>query len=546
MGKKAGYGKGHPIFLEYTKRIVGHPVFKGMPDPYLDSGDIQWEAPTNRGGGKFKDTNINRRKWWEEKAKEAGIDITENEWISKTAKLIHPFKERPCKNCGRVMDIRYAYPNDRLLNRITKLPYYSEDFPLDPFEHITELAERLYERYENQILSDLPNLLTCKEIEPPSLRSISEWIEWIEKEYIPLEPSMLSPGAMANPPDRFDGFHSLNRCCRAKIDSGRWKKNLQSYTTDRRAFEHWCDGDWIAADRLMGQVNSNEDIQKEQCYFGHPGPCSADHIGPISLGFTHRPEFQLLCKSCNSSKGNRMFLSDVKHLRDIEKNGENVISWYAKDIWDMEKNKVDTNEKALRLSKILRDNRYTAMELLKRVMESGNYVFLASFLGLKYADNNISFENLHVENNKTKYDKLISKPRTTKYAITQKIRRFKIGFETLSLYFEKENRNALLIWNDEIENKLMQLITLLNGNKTSEIGALDEKINNIFEKEVFFDEEIKEVIEKLPSNLEETFINEKKMLKEIMGEVAKCLNDKWEDDRYVRVTESEFTVDEEE
>ncbi|WP_250551869.1 hypothetical protein, partial [Escherichia coli] len=30
-----------------------------------------------------------------------------------------------------------------------------------------------------------------------------------------------------------------------------------SYVTDRRVFEYWVDGDWVAADRLMGQVRTN-------------------------------------------------------------------------------------------------------------------------------------------------------------------------------------------------------------------------------------------------------------------------------------------------
>ena len=31
----------------------------------------------------------------------------------------------------------------------------------------------------------------------------------------------LSPGAMSNPPDRLDGFHTYNLCCRSKQDTGR-------------------------------------------------------------------------------------------------------------------------------------------------------------------------------------------------------------------------------------------------------------------------------------------------------------------------------------
>ncbi|HFL9475791.1 TPA: Alw26I/Eco31I/Esp3I family type II restriction endonuclease, partial [Escherichia coli] len=69
---------------------------------------------------------------------------------------------------------------------------------------------------------------------------------------------------MANPPDRFDGFHSFNRCCRSIADKGRTKENLKSYVTDRRVFEYWVDGDWVAADRLMGQVRTNNIFINEE------------------------------------------------------------------------------------------------------------------------------------------------------------------------------------------------------------------------------------------------------------------------------------------
>ena len=43
---------------------------------------------------------------------------------------------------------------------------------------------------------------------------------------------VLGPGAMSNFPDRFDGFHSYNRCCRSTEDTGRSVENLKSYTKD--------------------------------------------------------------------------------------------------------------------------------------------------------------------------------------------------------------------------------------------------------------------------------------------------------------------------
>lgn len=72
MGKKATYGRGHPKFLEYVQFIASHPAYKGMPDAVLDGGGIQWEAPSNRQSGKFKDTHGKRLEWWRKKAASVG------------------------------------------------------------------------------------------------------------------------------------------------------------------------------------------------------------------------------------------------------------------------------------------------------------------------------------------------------------------------------------------------------------------------------------------------------------------------------------------
>ena len=71
---------------------------------------------------------------------------------------------------------------------------------------------------------------------------------------------------------------------------------------------------------------------------------SADHIGPISLGFIHDPiNFQGCCSNCNSGKNNRLTDNDIQKLKLLEKKGFTVISWWAKDCW--EKNKLKrTNE----------------------------------------------------------------------------------------------------------------------------------------------------------------------------------------------------------
>jgi hypothetical protein len=151
--------------------------------------------------------------------------------------------------------------------------------------------------------------------------------------------SKLSPGVMANPPDRLDGFHSYNSLCgcRPQHDKGRGSENMKSYTRDRRAYELLSDGNCLLANCLMGKLNSVTSV----CFIcGKSTLMTADHIGPISLGFIHDPaNFQACCKSCNSSKNNRITEDDVAKIKSIEEKGICIVSWWAKDAWDKNKHK---------------------------------------------------------------------------------------------------------------------------------------------------------------------------------------------------------------
>lgn len=524
----------HPAFIEYMKFIANHEAYKGMPDAFAEGNKIQWEAPSNRKSGKYKDTHHKRREWWRKKANSVGIDANSSHWISRTAKLIHPTKEKPCKLCGRFMDIRYVYPSEPLLKPIKNLSYIDDTFPINFLENIQSLVTRLFNDFGERVFSDLKDILKTKSIAIPQLKpNLQDWINWLEEGYIPLEPSKLSPGAMSNAPDRFDGFHSFNRCCRHKADTGRHKSNLQSYTTDRRVFEYWTEGDWIAADRLMGQVRAI--FSDKPCLNGHPGPCSADHIGPISLGFTHRQEFQLLCKSCNSAKNNRMKLRDVAHLRQVEANGEKVISWHSKALWDARKEDVVDDETALRLSKLLRDNRHTLMSILQKIAKAGYYTFLATFINLKEAENEVSFINLRIDNSLTVFDNISRNERQNKYVKEQKARRFRVAFQSLQEYFTKETRNAFVISSSVIDSKVEAALSILH-NSSNEIRELDREIAALLSNDNLdtVDVKCRELVDRIPSIDPPEFAQAKQELKQAMSLAAGELSKMWEDERYIR------------
>lgn len=543
-GKKKANLEANEAFLQYEEEIVNHPTYAGMPDLRHEDGTIQWEAPSNRGSGVFQYSHDKRYNWWIEKAAAVGISTDEDKWISKVAKKIHPTKLHPCKVCGRVMDIRYCYLSSNFIKRVQKLSFYDGSVEMDEITHILDFVSTFVDTYGDVAFSALPRLLKCAQIKELPLipNNLSDWTSWIEHFYIPSEPSMLGPGTMSNPPDRLDGFHTYNRCCRPLADKGRSKENLASYSTDRRAFENWSDGNWITANKLMGHINSNAEMKKEHCANNgnggqHPRPCSADHIGPISLGFCHRPEFQLLCKPCNSAKNNRMYCSDVWHLIEAEKSGENVVTWYADAIWQKCKTKVTDRESALRLSRVMRDNRNIAMMLLADLMEKREYLFLLTLLNLGYANYEyfITPGTTRITNRIVTVE-FSSKSSTLKYVNIQKTRKIRVAFSSLSEYAKKSNRNGYTYTDhkiDDLKSTAFALLSSVSEDLREKNSVLVSAFSN--EENIDFD------IEKFISSINykslcenEVYMRVKSILIEIMDNVGTVIAANWDNSRYSR------------
>lgn len=542
-GRSRANLEANEAFLQYEEEIVNHPAYAGMPDLRHEDGTIQWEAPSNRGSGAFQFSHDKRYQWWVEKAAEVGISTDEDKWISKVAKKIHPTKLHPCKVCGRVMDIRYCYLSSNFMKRVEKLPFYDGAPEMDEVTHILDFVTAFVDTYGENAYRALPSLLKCTQVKsfPDLPNDLETWTSWIERYYIPNEPSMLGPGAMSNAPDRLDGFHAFNRCCRSSADKGRSKENLASYSTDRRAFENWSDGNWITANKLMGFISSNPDMKKEQCANEgnggyHPRPCSADHIGPISLGFCHRPEFQFLCKPCNSAKNNRMYYSDVLHLIEAGENGETVATWYAQPIWEKCKGRVTDKESALRLSRVMRDNRNIAMMLLADFIEKGEFLFLLTLLHLEYVDFDYDIIPGSTEiQNQIVTVRFSRRASTLRYVSIQKTRKIRVAFSSLTEYARKENRNGYMYSNEEIQGLKAEALRLLSTVP----GTLKEYNHSLIAalSDDGSDADIEQFIASVDYlGIKQTpeFIEAKRILVRIMELVATELASNWDDPRYSR------------
>jgi len=432
----------HPDFVKYAEKIVNHPNYAGMPGGVVEDGKIRWNAPSHRPPGtRWSNLHDERLEWWRKKAKSLGIPL-ESDWISKTAKTIHPYGKKPCQTCGREMSIAYVYPTRNTVKKINDIKGVSLQLDYHEFRDVLDIIADVEETAGRDGVLALAEILGVPESEALSARTLREYVK---KSLIPSSPKgVLSPGSMSNAPDRFDGFHSYNLCCRSKQDTGRDVENLRTYVDDRRAFEWWCEGDWAAANFLMRQKASG--ICPNCARNARFAP---DHIGPISLGFTHRPRFRPLCGPCNSSRNNRMNYDDVRILINDEIEGDKVISWHAKAIWDMYKGRVRNDEDALKLSKMMRVNQHHYLTMLWKIKKAGFSGFLGQLLHLEYADNKYSIEGFNEAD--FTFERLVPHHRHDTYSESKKKRFRRVAFEALDDYHDKTARNVRMVKSSKIE-----------------------------------------------------------------------------------------------
>lgn len=426
----------HPNFLEYAKLIVDHENYSGL---FYESGvdkKPRWVITGKSENGR------KRKEWWDAKCEEHGIEIKPG-CYAKIALLVHPTKLHVCQICGNKLRLDYVYPNSKTLNSINKKFELSIlPFTYDIFEIIDKFVKT---ESDIKILQNIFNIKGDK-ISKDEIKNLIkvDYVEGFSKGY-------LSPGAMSNSPDRFDGFHSDGACCRHKSDKGRHKDNLIKYSQDRRVYENWADGDWKMADRLMALFRKHK--------------LSADHIGPISLGFCHRPKFIGMSREDNSAKNNRMTHSDVKILIEDEKT-ETVISWHSKSIWDKLKNKVGSNADAVKLSELMRKNLHYVLTLFSMISDKGYDEFLKTYLNPEYSFFDYTFEGFDPETFKFNSVKQVKKIGKNQRNNVERYER--VAFEALEQYKNKENRRSKK-WNEsKIDSEIETLIELLSQNKTLE------------------------------------------------------------------------------
>lgn len=410
--------KWHQRFFRYMEMIVNHPNYEGLPIEKKKDGTYSWVATAKSEIGK------KRIEWCENKAKELDFVIQPGVYADVMLE-VHPTKWKVCQTCGREMSLYYHYPNANFVKAIKKV--FGVEF--DTCTHINDVWDELHQKgFSNEKIAKF--LISKGDLDITPDANKYEIIDALEYACRKGNKNCLGPGAMSNFPDRYDGFHTYNRCCRASQDKGRSKSNLKSYTKDRRAYEYWSDGNIHAANQFMGSV-----------FFDGT---SADHIGPISLGFIHDPRYlQPMSSGDNSAKRDRLQLVDIEKIIETEhRTGIYPMSWQSKLIWEyIKKNyQANTNKISGTYRDALKQNMANFMFILKYIINNcpshGEELLVSAFLkpNFSYFDRSYEFNAIGeiVKENSRHFTGRNDK----------EVERYvRIAIESVYDYAEKDNRN---------------------------------------------------------------------------------------------------------
>ena len=449
-------------FIDYMEMIVNHKNYSGLPIKRDINGQLKWIAPAK------SDIGNKRIKWAQNKAKELGFPVEAGVY-AKVMREIHPTKMKVCQICGKEMSIYYFYPSFNLIKLIKK----NFDIDIDGLTHIYEVWD---------LLCKVKNIEIVKTFFIRTFGLDNTYINRTKEEilnaceYLCRENGRkyLSPGAMSNFPDRYDGFHTYNICCRSSQDKGRSKENLKSYTKDRRAYEYWSDGNIHAANQFMGSS-----------YFKG---FSADHIGAISLGFIHDPRYLVkMTTSDNSTKRDRFTLADIKEILErYDKTNIYPMSWYGKEIWQyiLDNYQKNTNLIETTYRQMLKQNMYNFMYCLGYIINKtgtrGKQFLQTNYIDTKkvYFNKSYKFDN--------DGNIIASTDRHFTDRNKDEFKRYeRIAFESIEEYLSKENRHLRFTGSKKIVELLNKLCDDILQNKDNEILKQSfEKIIILIQQEI--------------------------------------------------------------
>ena len=437
----------HPKFIKYMNDIINHPNYKELTIKYKTDNTPVWVAT------KKSIIGLKRKEWPDKKAIFLGFEKSSKKYAD-TMFAIHPTKKKVCQCCGETMDLHYIYPTKNTIKYFQK----NFNYTFNKYHSIYDIVDQLPDHTE-----EIKHYLISKgSLDEKHINSnINTVIEATELACRMGNKHIFSPGAMSNFPDRFDGFHSYNLCCRQTKDKGRHPDNMATYTKDRRAYEYWSDGNIAAANQLM----HNPTIFKGM---------SADHIGPISLGFIHDPHYlQPMSFSDNSAKRDRLYEIDIKKIISIENStGISPTSFFATEIWEFIKTDY-LNYHTL------------SFDQYRDILKQNMINFMESLWILLTLDSDSKVKNFLIENIFTpKYEKYFKYkyefypdgsikqkyPRPITDSAKDEFNRFtKVSFQSVDDFHSKINRNNHSTISECQKNKLIDIQSNIMNSMSNDV-----------------------------------------------------------------------------
>lgn len=442
-------------FKEYQEQLLNSSAFKDYPE------HVNWVAT------KKSKTGEARIAWANAKLKEYGWDTGPGCW-AKLMFEVHPFKAKACSCCNKIMSLDYIYLNKNLIRKLNSCFEYLTP-KLSECYNVFDLLDDLYTN-DLQKCIDLfkclfgPIPVTNTKNNKEILLNYFTWAVYSSRTG-QVASKLLGPGAMSNFPDRLDGFHTYNRCCRSIQDKGRSPENMAKYSKDRRAYEYWVDGNFQRGNAYMKSF-----IFKNT---------TADHIGPISLGFVHDYyNLQPMDGSSNSSK--RDTLTEQAMLM-LQENSPLKISWFSKDIWEFIVNQFKSKGIQPWFGESLKQSLRFYLLLMYKIKMIKNGENFIKFYYLQPKEIFFKYEYSTISDNEIKIT--LKQPSEQ---LNKEISRFhRVSLNSLSDVFSKQNRRTPVMNSglaDQAVKHLANCLVNWNQSKNDETIKIASYIECIIRK----------------------------------------------------------------
>ena len=160
----------------------------------------------------------------------------------------------------------------------------------------------------------------------------------------------------------------------------------------------------------------------------------------------------------------------------LENNGEQVISWHTKPLWDLLKNRIKDDITAKLASSLMAEYHQNVICALAIIYKKAGKEFLSTYLHPEYSLKEYKFENFDpLDLGKLK---IIESDVDSKNSRSNQERYFRVAFESLEEFFSKDNRRHELYFNENTS----ELCQIANLAKRKLYCLADKRLRFLFSR----------------------------------------------------------------